>query len=70
MCSHYMLLLKYMHSFLIVNFDFDFIENKSLITYLYLHNFISSVISLQIMLFGTYNIDKSSFEHYIYDIKP
>jgi hypothetical protein len=22
------------------------------------------------MLFGTYNIDKSSFEHYIYYIKP
>jgi hypothetical protein len=22
------------------------------------------------MLFGTYNIDKSSFEHYIFDIKP
>jgi hypothetical protein len=30
----------------------------------------NSVISLQIMLFGTYNIDSSSFEHYIYDIRP
>jgi hypothetical protein len=29
---------------------------------------VNSEVSLQIMLFGTYNIDKASFEHHIYDI--
>jgi hypothetical protein len=48
--------LKYMHSFLL-----DFLENKFLITALYLH---------ENNAFGTYDIDKSSFEHHIYDIKP
>jgi hypothetical protein len=30
---------------------------------------VNSVISLKIMLFGTYSIDKSEFEHYIFDVK-
>jgi hypothetical protein len=58
-----------MHSFFIEKFDLDFIEYKFLITSLYLHEMLNSVISLQIMLFWTYNIYKSSFEHHIYDIK-
>jgi hypothetical protein len=58
-----------MESFSIEKIDLDFIENRFLITSLYYHENVNSVISLQIMLFGTYNIDKSSFEHYIYDIK-
>jgi hypothetical protein len=56
--------LKYMHSFLIEKFGLDFIENKFLITSLYLHEMLNSVISLQIMLFGPYKIDKSSLEHH------
>jgi hypothetical protein len=40
-------------------FDLEFIENKFLITSLYLHEMLNSVISLQIILIGTYNIDKS-----------
>jgi hypothetical protein len=28
------------------------------------------ILNLQIILFWTYNIDKSSFEHHIYDINP
>jgi hypothetical protein len=43
----------------------DYIENNFLITSLYLHE-----ISFQIMHFGTYSIDNSSFEHHIHDIKP
>jgi hypothetical protein len=45
-CAHYMLSLKYMHSFLIGKFDFDFIEHKFLITSLYLQEMLNSVISL------------------------
>jgi hypothetical protein len=59
-----------MHSFLIGKFDFEFIENKFLITSLYLHEMVNLVISLQIMRIGTYNIDKSYFEHHMYEIKP
>jgi hypothetical protein len=58
-----------MRSFLIGKFDFEFIENKILITSLYLHEMVNSVISLQIMLIGTYNIDNSYFNH-MYEIKP
>jgi hypothetical protein len=47
----------------------DFIENKFLITSLYLHEMLNSVISLQKMLFETYNIDTSSVGHRIYNIK-
>jgi hypothetical protein len=57
-----------MHSFLIERIDLDSIENSN---YLPLVTWnANSVISLQIMLFGTYNIDQSSFEHYIFYIKP
>jgi hypothetical protein len=52
-----------MHSFLTEKFGLDFIE----INPLYLREMI---ISFQIMHFETYGIDKSSFEHHIYDIKP
>jgi hypothetical protein len=38
--------LKYMHSFLIVKFDLNFIENNFFITSLYLHEMLNSVISL------------------------
>jgi hypothetical protein len=48
-----------MHSFLIEQFDLVFIENKFFITSLYLHLMLNSVISLKIMLFGTYKINKS-----------
>jgi hypothetical protein len=68
-CSHYMWLLKYMQSFLIEKFELDFIEKNSNYLLLLTWN-VNSVISLQIMLFGTYNIDKPSFEYYIYDSKP
>jgi hypothetical protein len=43
----------------------NFIENKFLITSLYQHEMLNSVMSLQIMIFKTYNIDKLSLEHYI-----
>jgi hypothetical protein len=42
-----------MHSFLIGKFDLEFIENKFLITSLYLHEMLNWVISLSIMLIGT-----------------
>jgi hypothetical protein len=59
-----------MHSFFIEKKSgLDFIENKFLIASLYLHEMLNSVISTK-MLFETYNIDKSSFEHRIYDTKP
>jgi hypothetical protein len=45
-CAHYMLSLKYTHSFLIEKFDVDFIENKFLITSFYLHEMLNSVLSL------------------------
>jgi hypothetical protein len=48
-----------MHSFLIGKFDFEFIENFFLITSLYLDKMLNLVISLLIMLIGTYNIDTS-----------
>jgi hypothetical protein len=48
-----------MHSFLIGKFDLEFIENKFLITSLYIREMLFWVISLYIMLIGTYNIDKS-----------
>jgi hypothetical protein len=59
-----------MHSFFIGKFDLEFKENKFLITSLYLHELLNSVISLEIMLIGTYNVDKSKFENHIYEIKP
>jgi hypothetical protein len=59
-----------MHSFLIVKIDLEFIENKFLITSLCLHEMLNWVISLQIMLIGTYNFDKSEFVHHIYEIEP
>jgi hypothetical protein len=59
-----------MYSFLIENFDLDFLQKK-IANYLPLLTWnVNSVISLEIMLFGTYNIENFSFEHYIYDIKP
>jgi hypothetical protein len=58
-----------MHLFLIGKFDLEFIENKFLITSLYLHEMLTSVISLKIMLIGTYNIDISYFEHHICEEK-
>jgi hypothetical protein len=59
-----------MHSFYIEKIDLDFMENISNFLPLLTWN-VNSVIYLQIMCFGTYNIDKSSFKHsIIYDIKP
>jgi hypothetical protein len=55
-----------MHSFLTETIGLDFIENKFLINPLYLREMITS---FQIMLFESYDIDKSSFEHHMYDIK-
>jgi hypothetical protein len=56
-----------MHSFPIEKFEIDLIENESLNYYRPLYYF---EMLLQLLLFGTYNIDKSSFEHQIYDIEP
>jgi hypothetical protein len=36
-----MLSLKYMHSFPIVKFDFNFIENKFVVTSLHLHEMLN-----------------------------
>jgi hypothetical protein len=45
--------------------DIDFIENKVLLpSFIYMKCYIIK------MLFGTYKIYKSSFQHHIYDIKP
>jgi hypothetical protein len=46
MCVHYIQSINYMHSFLIRKFDFEFIENKFLITSLYLHEMLNWVKSL------------------------
>jgi hypothetical protein len=45
-CANNYLITKYMHSFLIGKFDLEVIENKFLITFLYLHKMINSVKSL------------------------
>jgi hypothetical protein len=58
--------MKYMHSFLNKKFGLDLIENKFwLPPFIYIKN-VNLVISLQIMLFGTYNIDKSLLEQQIW----
>jgi hypothetical protein len=46
------------------------LQQKFSNTSLYLHEILNSVISLQMMLFKTYSIDKFSFGHQIYYIKP
>jgi hypothetical protein len=45
-CAHYIESISYMHSFLIGKFDLEFIENKFLITSLYLRKMLNWVISL------------------------
>jgi hypothetical protein len=53
-----------MHSFFIEKNGLEFIENKFLITSLYLHGMLKLVLSIQIMFF------EHSFENQVYDIKP
>jgi hypothetical protein len=48
----------------------DFIDNKFRKYFTLCTRSVNSVISVQVMLLETYNIDKSSFEHHIYDVKP
>jgi hypothetical protein len=56
-----------MHSF-IENFARLYRKYISYYLPLFIQN-VNLVIYLQIMIFGTYNIDKSSFEHHVYDNK-
>jgi hypothetical protein len=46
------------------------LQQQFLNSSLYLHEILNSVISLQIMLFKSYNIDIFLFGHQIYYIKP